>query len=828
MKMKVEPEYAGLEIECPGCNTRVTVPAESAAPAPAPKESEETFKTQASTVPKREIPVREGWAESDPTNPNTGLAIGIGIGIAILIWVIGFGLKGVSIFVFEILFKRGWVNYAETICFGWGAAILILKVGKLKHQRKAMALDIMPDELGREINRDNVGKFIDYIYEIPGKLRDSTMVNRIRKGLELFESRQANAEVATMMENQSNIDAIRIGGSYNLVKIFVAIIPLLGFIGTVLGLSSAIGGFSGVMGGAGNDINKLMDSLGGVTAGLGTAFDTTLLGLLYSIILLVPANTLQKIEDDNLNHIDNYCNETLMPRLNDGGNVAGGDMGGFLDMLVSALVRAQSQFLGGINKAAETVKEQSTFLEKRAEENQKVVNETFQKTIGELSAKANTGIAELLKNTEVSIGRLSESTKNTDKHLTDLGASVKTASTHVGSLEKNSREQQQLFQNTMRDSIKLVQEESSKVLKETMKAAVDETSRTLENMVKPAADQLNKLGESVERATKHVEEMERRSGEQQERIQKSLQDAIAKVQQESGRVLEDTMKNAVDRTQKALEDMNRAATQEISKMGQTVSTASEQAGNLGRIAQENQSKLQEAISESMRAMQSEAVKSLNETMRPAIQEISKLGESIRGASEQTGNLGRIAQENQSKLQEALSESTRKMQAEAIKSLQETMRPAVQEISKMGETVKSATSQMAELGTTARDSQAKIGQSISEAVNNMQKETINATRDTIKSAADSVASLGDTIKSITGNMETLAQQAQDNQSKISESMSQAIGQMQSETQKALAQTVATAGTNLGDLSKGINSLNEILSKLGGKQIVVETKKKGFFG
>ena len=556
MKMKVEPDYAGMEIDCPGCNTKVKVPNESApapapasapgsgppkldppklapkptptptpssppgsAPAPAPVPTPTPTPTPAAAAPvptptptpkpkieRQPPPERAGWPETDPANANAWLALGIGAGIAVVIYALGFVLKGPAPGVYAILYERGWVNYAETICFGWGIGILILKVFKLKHQRTAMALDTLPDEIGRDINRDNVGNFIDYLYEqIPTGLRDSMMVNRIRKGLELFEARQVNGEVSTMMENQSGIDSTRISGSYSTVKLFIAIVPLLGFIGTVLGLSAAIGGFSGALGGTsegGDNLNMLMDSLKGVTSGLGTAFDTTLLGLLYSIALMIPSSALQKVEDDNLNHIDAYCNETLMPRLNDGSNAAGGDMSAFMDAMVIAFNHAQSQYLGGINKAAAMIEQQSQSLEARSVENQKAIKASFETSVSELSTATKGSIDQMLKNAEASVGKLTGAMTNADKYIGELGTSIKSTSDHVGSLEKNSKEQSQLFQDTMEKSIKSVQEESGKVLKDTMQTAVAETTKALDGLVKPTSEKLSQLGESVEKATK--------------------------------------------------------------------------------------------------------------------------------------------------------------------------------------------------------------------------------------------------------------------------------------------------------------------------------------
>ncbi len=62
-----------------------------------------------------------------------------------------------------------------------------------------------------------------------------------------------------------------------------------------------------------------MTSLKGVTAGLGTAFDTTLVALVMGLILKFICDPMQKKEEDLLNGVDDYCNENLMKRLNDEG-----------------------------------------------------------------------------------------------------------------------------------------------------------------------------------------------------------------------------------------------------------------------------------------------------------------------------------------------------------------------------------------------------------------------------------------------------------------------------------------------------------------------------
>lgn len=447
MQLKAEPEMAGKVVRCPGCNTKLQIPenlggseaappppSDSAAatgglppPPPAGGVPESPSQPDVPSTMDRSQAERGGWEEADPANPSMLLSLGIAVVCSLAWWGIlfpfGAGEKGAAPvntmdYIHDLFLERSWVNYVEAIFFFWAIGILYLKSKKLRHQRDAMYLDVLPVELGGEINNTNVGHFIDHLYSLPGRLRDSLMVNRIRKGLELFEVRQNNSEVSGMMASQSDIDANRISSSYALVKVFLWAIPILGFIGTVLGLSSAIGGMdlSNV-----SDLDKIMGSIGNVTSGLGTAFDTTLLGLVLALLLNFPMNALSKAEDDNLNSIDAFCNDVLLPRLNDGGGVAGGDMGGMMDTLVRAVASAQQQFLVDLNALSEKIKEQAENLDKRADAHQQRVDSEFSTMLNRMREDMTGAVKDSVKVTTDYTRALSDGIGSLNKVLGELG-----------------------------------------------------------------------------------------------------------------------------------------------------------------------------------------------------------------------------------------------------------------------------------------------------------------------------------------------------------------------------------------------------------------------
>ena len=177
-------------------------------------------------------------------------------------------------------------------------------------------------------------------------MRNTYIVNRIRKALEFFYIRQNNPEVAQMLASQSEIDANKVAGGYSLVKVFLWAIPIMGFIGTVIGIGGAIEGFGAVLGGEAGDMEAIKGPLMNVLDKLGVAFDTTLLALVFSILLSFPASSLQNAEEDLVTDVDEYCIDNLLRRLNDGG--AGSNSGsdaGLLKAIGEAMAASQTDML---------------------------------------------------------------------------------------------------------------------------------------------------------------------------------------------------------------------------------------------------------------------------------------------------------------------------------------------------------------------------------------------------------------------------------------------------------------------------------------------------
>lgn len=376
LSLSAEPEHSGRVVQCPGCNGRFKIPDLPKA-ADASKSSNPKIGATSAATPQQH---RAGWKEEDHANVSFWQSLGLGLSITIPFLLALLPFKGQ--YFSDLFLQRGWVNWAEVFLFVWGCVIMAMKWKKSKRQQQAMLLDILPAKLSAEINRDTVGAVIDHIYKLPNRLRDSLMVNRIRKGLELFEKRNNNSEVANMLSAQSDIDFSRISGSYTLLKVFLWAIPILGFIGTVQGLSVAVGSLDM------SDPSKFKDAISSLTGGLGVAFDTTLLGLVLSMIMSFPMASMQKQEEETLTLIDAFCNEKLLPRLNDGSSTSPSELLAHAETLpeyIRSLAQAHETFLNRLADSTKLLADVGDVLKTRLDEHQKSVETTFKDAVQSLT-----------------------------------------------------------------------------------------------------------------------------------------------------------------------------------------------------------------------------------------------------------------------------------------------------------------------------------------------------------------------------------------------------------------------------------------------------------
>jgi biopolymer transport protein ExbB/TolQ len=262
---------------------------------------------------REDLEQRLGFRGGRFTKVNGLLTFLIGCSVSVLTYlVMAFLLRDLP--VGQMFLDRGFTPYLMTGLFFWSLSISFFKWRKLAFQKRTIELQVIPPELDFVLSVATVDQVLNKILISVDDVKQFVLFNRVFTALSNLRNLGRVSDVDEMLRSQAELDESTMETSYSLLRGFIWAIPVLGFIGTVLGLSVAIGGFGEVLSQT-SDPTKLADSLKGVTGGLSTAFETTLLALLFALILQMTVTFLRKGEEEFLDACSDYCQRNIVGKL---------------------------------------------------------------------------------------------------------------------------------------------------------------------------------------------------------------------------------------------------------------------------------------------------------------------------------------------------------------------------------------------------------------------------------------------------------------------------------------------------------------------------------
>ena len=266
---------------------------------------------------KRDIEQRLGFRGGRFTSVNKGLSLLIGFLVTVLFYsILIFGLQKIpdARWFTAMFLERGAAPYPTMLLFFWAMAILFIKSRKLKLQEEALTLSAVPQQPDFLLNRESARAVLSRVHSLVDNASNFVLLNRIERALSNLQNIGQVGDVAMILRNQADYDEEQIASSYSLVHSFLWAIPVLGFIGTVIGLRAAIGAL-GVTLRAGGDINSIREGLQAVTAGLSTKFETTLVALICAVIVQLLLSFMQSKEGEFLDACNDYCHAHVASKL---------------------------------------------------------------------------------------------------------------------------------------------------------------------------------------------------------------------------------------------------------------------------------------------------------------------------------------------------------------------------------------------------------------------------------------------------------------------------------------------------------------------------------
>lgn len=198
-----------------------------------------------------------------------------------------------------------WLEYCETGLFFLGMAMLAGKARALAAEQAALATDPIDERrvagVTDPVERTEV--IADSLRAVSPRLNGTYLIERLRDVCAFIRGRRSSEGLEEHLKYLAEQSDARTYESYGLVRTVTWAIPILGFLGTVIGITMAIANVTP---------EQLDTSLTTVTAGLAVAFDTTALALALSLVLVFASFAINRAENQVLMQVEDYGTRRLL------------------------------------------------------------------------------------------------------------------------------------------------------------------------------------------------------------------------------------------------------------------------------------------------------------------------------------------------------------------------------------------------------------------------------------------------------------------------------------------------------------------------------------
>ncbi len=197
-----------------------------------------------------------------------------------------------------------WViiqDFEQESCFIlmiWAFCIMGYKALQALKERALLQQEFIRVQEGVRILPEDTREYARNIQSLPERLREMLLPRVMLSSLERFGSTRNVQDVSSVATSLCESEGERLESELSMIRYIAWAIPSVGFIGTVRGIGEALG-----------QAHRAVDGdIAGVTQSLGTAFNSTFIALLISIVVMFLVHQLQLLQErfvfDAQTHID--------------------------------------------------------------------------------------------------------------------------------------------------------------------------------------------------------------------------------------------------------------------------------------------------------------------------------------------------------------------------------------------------------------------------------------------------------------------------------------------------------------------------------------------
>jgi len=203
--------------------------------------------------------------------------------------------------VLEVILK----DYEQEICIIlmiWGVFLIGGKCLTILKERYLFHVDLLESSVAEDNNLTSILSSLD---SLPNKIKHTPLVRILMSSIRRFLITNDVQNTSDAIDSNIEALAIKQEAENSMIRYLIWAIPSIGFIGTVRGIGQALSQADQALAG---DISGMTDSL-------GVAFNSTLVALLISIILMFLLHQLQRLQDGLVVDTQDYCESFLLNRI---------------------------------------------------------------------------------------------------------------------------------------------------------------------------------------------------------------------------------------------------------------------------------------------------------------------------------------------------------------------------------------------------------------------------------------------------------------------------------------------------------------------------------
>ena len=197
---------------------------------------------------------------------------------------------------------RDFEQEACLVLMLWAFAIMGFKAVRAAGERKLLLQELVQVREGVRILPEDTREYARNLQALPDSVREMLLPRVLLSSLERFGSTENVQDVSSVANTLCESEGERLESELSMIRYIAWAIPSVGFIGTVRGIGEALG-----------QAHRAVDGdIAGVTQSLGTAFNSTFIALLISIVVMFLVHQLQLLQERQVFETQTYIDHNLI------------------------------------------------------------------------------------------------------------------------------------------------------------------------------------------------------------------------------------------------------------------------------------------------------------------------------------------------------------------------------------------------------------------------------------------------------------------------------------------------------------------------------------